>query len=582
MSKYLKTLIESLVEEALEEQTAISTGAAGMSPAGKISATSTGGAWGANEDMHKLMWSGDDDKKKKTKKESKGWNLEHLFVETPKWNLSKLLTEAIIDDLVAKYPEQEKYLSQAESEGVEPKFLRWYAKMLVKGEEASKLIMTLLQFGEMTKRKKIKGAESDINRYKTLADLEEITSSAKETKSRSEKADDEVDILYRDSDFIVGSPKTHAASCKLGSETNWCISTPSNDSYWDDYTGKGIHFIIVHALKNSAPKDRFGIAVTEELIGDGWEATEIYDREDNPTSVEALESAVGPAFFNKLSNIVLGSKNNVIKPQPVLISSNSDFYSVLEDLAEEGYQGQHDMINFNNYEFRGITLSEGLSDENAALQGSTFIQFTNCKFINCVLDMPHDSVNISNIAFGTSIIENCQIKDGLHLITKTQIKDSTFTSFCAMTEVQLTNCNFDHVVRGDDSSTSIGWEDIRANNCSHVGTEFDGFIFRDCHWSDSNFSNSNWIEPLFNDCFWTSSYLSGMKMQAAIFRGVTNYESIFDGSTLEGATIDIDTINDQIETLEGLEDDVEFGNFTVTRNAPEPSESDSSPFDIFD
>ena len=67
IDKGIEGLVNEMVDDALEEQAAISTGGAGMQSLGQVSGTSTGaGAWGKNNPQHELMWSGDGPANRKT------------------------------------------------------------------------------------------------------------------------------------------------------------------------------------------------------------------------------------------------------------------------------------------------------------------------------------------------------------------------------------------------------------------------------------------------------------------------------------------------------------------------------------
>lgn len=56
----------------------------------------------------------------------------------------------------------------------------------------------------------------------------------------------DADLVYEDSDWTVQIPKTYAASCKLGLNTEWCTATTERSTYYEYYSKQGPLYIIIN------------------------------------------------------------------------------------------------------------------------------------------------------------------------------------------------------------------------------------------------------------------------------------------------------------------------------------------------
>ena len=82
--------------------------------------------------------------------------------------------------------------------------------------------------------------------------------------------------MYEDDDWVVYTPKTYAASCKLGQGTRWCTATTEDDSYFKKYTKSGPLYININ--KNN-PAEKYQLH---------FESGQYMDREDEEISLSDL------------------------------------------------------------------------------------------------------------------------------------------------------------------------------------------------------------------------------------------------------------------------------------------------------
>lgn len=128
--------------------------------------------------------------------------------------------------------------------------------------------------------------KSDINRYKSIEELENIlkqyeniktkTEIEKETKSKGAKK------VFENDKVIIYQILSFEASCLYGHDTKWCISAKDYDSssFWEGYYRHyNIYFII---SKNPVQSSRLNkIAVLENKETFLIEKGQIFDQEDN-------------------------------------------------------------------------------------------------------------------------------------------------------------------------------------------------------------------------------------------------------------------------------------------------------------
>jgi hypothetical protein len=139
---------------------------------------------------------------------------------------------------------------------------QWLLNMLLKDkiklEDLSRTQDLLKRF--MTARNAIPADRRDILRYKSPGDLAELLQSlaGKDISTQGDKDREleremykQAEVVYNDSDYRILIPKTRAASCHFGVNTQWCTAATGSYNYFDDYNSKGPLFIILEKKTNT-------------------------------------------------------------------------------------------------------------------------------------------------------------------------------------------------------------------------------------------------------------------------------------------------------------------------------------------
>lgn len=173
-------------------------------------------------------------------------------------------TDWLIKNYLRMQPDEKKRFLEEDAEQVKAG-LAILAK-LTKNKEGLAKLQTVL-----TGIKNYK----DINSYK-LTDIRTLASASDQLgPSVGLKAEKQIDIVYNGKHIFACIPKTHEASRKYGTGTNWCTAT-SNDSYYESYSERGPLIIIIDK-QNQENKWQYHDA-----------SSSFMDRRDAPTSTTAF------------------------------------------------------------------------------------------------------------------------------------------------------------------------------------------------------------------------------------------------------------------------------------------------------
>ncbi len=223
--------------------------------------------------------------------------------------LGKLLMEGRLENTIKKYAkdgedvEEIKYLSDNDPSG-NNKYLEWMVKNWLTpignvklaytvAPNRESLTSTVKNFHRLIQRLENK----DINSYKTYLDLknavteaEKKEKEAKKEKEKVKKAKKQAEVIYKDDDWLVISPKSWESSCYYGAGTKWCVSSKNNREHWDQYSRRSTFFYVID--RNKKMNDPL-YKVAYRILSSGKE--EVWDAEDNEISkyesgLEWLES----------------------------------------------------------------------------------------------------------------------------------------------------------------------------------------------------------------------------------------------------------------------------------------------------
>lgn len=104
--------------------------------------------------------------------------------------------------------------------------------------------------------------KKDINQYHL--DSLNLVLEPKILKAKEKELSKDVTKIYEDDTWLIMSPKTHAASCVYGANTQWCVTMKNNPSYFDRYTTNSFYLIFVINKKDNK---KWAINTTKVLGG---------------------------------------------------------------------------------------------------------------------------------------------------------------------------------------------------------------------------------------------------------------------------------------------------------------------------
>jgi len=175
--------------------------------------------------------------------------------------------------------------------------------------------ITISRFKQLKDKNQISGQEKDISFWipKGFEKFREFVKAAHDGDKIRQKEiinSNDAKKIFQNGNFSVYHIKSHAASCKYGAGTKWCI-TEKSSTHWDGYVAKGIKFYFI-IEKNGDPIDvyhKVAVAVYPDELGVG---VEVYN---------ALDNLMPEPLFNKFlnKNDIPISIFNIPKPNPIVI-----------------------------------------------------------------------------------------------------------------------------------------------------------------------------------------------------------------------------------------------------------------------
>jgi hypothetical protein len=125
--------------------------------------------------------------------------------------------------------------------------------------------------------------KKDINQYVSFNELESVVNFIRKRKKEKE-LESKIDKIYEDDKFVVIKPKTHAASCKYGSNTKWC-TTSKTDDHFNRYTSGNQALYYIINKSNSTNENYSKVAI--HFDNSGFE--KYWDSKDSPMSTREIE-----------------------------------------------------------------------------------------------------------------------------------------------------------------------------------------------------------------------------------------------------------------------------------------------------
>ena len=299
------------------------------------------------------------------------------------------------------------------------KYGKWLLSLFNKNNLKKEDLYKAKEYLEKFDKLKNKISNKDINTYKNLPDLYKVieeTESKSPTKSELKRnvqrtdLDKDAELYMETENFKIYIPLTYEASCKLGSDTQWCTATRSDRKYYDMYT-EGDDKLYIFINKKD-PSEKYQ-----------WNTSERYtcDRKDK-----------------EISEITL------CMHYPDLIKFFERFgYNNIEELVEKieeyryGKEYIYDGGEIDN-EIKPYLKKVKVSNTVKNIEFSTF---QNCSSLESI-EIPDGVKSIEDDAFyNCKLLKSVKLPNGL-----TSIEDRTFCNCSSLTNIEIPN-----------SVTSIGY-----------------------------------------------------------------------------------------------------------------------------
>lgn len=157
------------------------------------------------------------------------------------------LTREQFNELIALDP---TFLPEQDRLGT---FGKWIIAAFLTGrlkKEEFNMVQEILGDFESRKRYITTPGGKDVNKYKTLGEVRDVLNTIQLTDNQREKLrrkakqhvelGTEAEFLFENDEWEVWSPRTYAASMKLGSGSSWCTASTgsSGERYFHDYTDR--------------------------------------------------------------------------------------------------------------------------------------------------------------------------------------------------------------------------------------------------------------------------------------------------------------------------------------------------------
>jgi hypothetical protein len=126
----------------------------------------------------------------------------------------------------------------------------------------ARLVPALRIYDQAKTTRKVKPEDADIGKFKKLIDFtqmvknnygeKEIASNKSADKAQEQQffADGEAELVYNTPEWKVVVPKTHAASCYFGRNTEWCTAARDETSRFASYSKNGPLYIVLQKKTN--------------------------------------------------------------------------------------------------------------------------------------------------------------------------------------------------------------------------------------------------------------------------------------------------------------------------------------------
>lgn len=244
-------------------------------------------------------------------------------------------------------------------------------------------IYNILNLYNQYKNDRKKEIEKDINKFKSIEDLNDAVNNVDEAELSARQQEKEkrnskdIKKIFEDNMWEVWVPQSYAGSCTLGKGTEWCTADSRTDDYYYEYTEQGPLYVFINKQN---PKEKYQLHVeTESFMDEDDDEADLEDvlATDDKLNVFVYKDIYGYKIDNN-GNFIYNGKNQVPESATSVI--------VKQGVTSIGYGA------FSNYKsLQSVTIPDSV----------TFIgngAFSHCTSLQSII-IPDSVTTISAAAF---------------------------------------------------------------------------------------------------------------------------------------------------------------------------------------
>lgn len=229
--------------------------------------------------------------------------------------LSKVLEESKLSNLLVKYREFAEQIDILNKNGTPYPLIEWAAKYMASKppEGLDEIVNVVITFNKNKQKIAAKhgNTATDIFKYKTLADIQNIVLSLDQEQTRDfyQAQQSEYDVIFENEDWKVIFPKTKRASIYFGDGTAWCTAykakTGGLQNQYIYYSSSNIFLSYFINKKTDRAEINVGFL----------EGKPVFNGNHGGVSVLANNNGITRESFDKFANDVLKEPNilNILK-----------------------------------------------------------------------------------------------------------------------------------------------------------------------------------------------------------------------------------------------------------------------------
>jgi hypothetical protein len=220
--------------------------------------------------------------------------------------------------------------------------------------------------------------QNDLTQFKTFDDVLNATSLA-EVKSYEKDLEKQINIVFKNDEWVVIRPLTYHSSLKYGSSTKWCTSSENNPEYFLRYSKRGILLFMINKING------YKVACFKSLDDD--KEFSFWNQQD--TRIDSIEADLPDFIMNEIRNEVkknitnfsLLSDEDKKKQESLLDRLNGKMSSIEEREDVEEPVRDEPMVDetINGYEYdTDMEMSEPETEQtpmNEAMMGGVSESF---------------------------------------------------------------------------------------------------------------------------------------------------------------------------------------------------------------